>query len=53
MSDTASEAPSTPDQGSQESSAPPDPMALDPLSPLDPPADPWFHRFDQLGDSCA
>ena len=30
-----------------------DPMALDPLSPLDPPGDPWFDRFNKLGDSHA
>ena len=30
-----------------------DPMALDPLSPLNPPADPWFHRFDAFGESHA
>jgi hypothetical protein len=28
-----------------------DPIALDPFSPLNPPADPWFDRFNRFGGS--
>ena len=30
-----------------------DPMALDPLRPLNPPADTWFRRFNELEDRYA
>jgi hypothetical protein len=58
MSETSTGLSGVPEPGSEElvESTNPinpdeDPMALDPLSPLNPPADPWFARFNRFGGS--